>query len=107
MMVRNALDAFGQQFTRRRVADVTQTEDAHHSFALVDHRQPADPQRLHVPHRLGQVIVFPAAMYVRGHDIARRRLGGVVLESGRVMLHGRSSELLLRADVRDVYLGIT
>lgn len=32
---------------------------------------------------------------------------GYVLEFGRVMLHGRSSELLARADVRDVYLGIT
>jgi branched-chain amino acid transport system ATP-binding protein len=31
---------------------------------------------------------------------------GYVLESGRVKLHGRSSELLARADVRDVYLGI-
>jgi branched-chain amino acid transport system ATP-binding protein len=32
---------------------------------------------------------------------------GYVLESGRIKLHGRSSELLARADVRDVYLGIT
>jgi branched-chain amino acid transport system ATP-binding protein len=31
---------------------------------------------------------------------------GYVLESGRVKLHGRSSDLLARADVRDVYLGI-
>jgi len=32
---------------------------------------------------------------------------GYVLESGRVMLSGRSSALLERPDVRDVYLGIT
>jgi branched-chain amino acid transport system ATP-binding protein len=32
---------------------------------------------------------------------------GYVLESGRVKLNGRSSELLERPDVRDVYLGIT
>jgi branched-chain amino acid transport system ATP-binding protein len=31
---------------------------------------------------------------------------GYVLESGRVKLHGRSSDLLARADVREVYLGI-
>jgi len=31
---------------------------------------------------------------------------GYVLESGRVKLHGRSNDLLARADVRDVYLGI-
>ena len=29
---------------------------------------------------------------------------GYVLESGRIKLHGRSSELLARSDVRDVYL---
>ena len=32
---------------------------------------------------------------------------GYVLELGRVMLSGRSSALLERPDVRDVYLGIT
>jgi branched-chain amino acid transport system ATP-binding protein len=32
---------------------------------------------------------------------------GYVLESGRVVLHGRSSDLLARPDVRDVYLGFT
>jgi branched-chain amino acid transport system ATP-binding protein len=31
---------------------------------------------------------------------------GYVMESGRVALHGRSSDLLARPDVRDVYLGI-
>src|SRR3954469_1747226 len=31
---------------------------------------------------------------------------GYVLDSGRVALHGRSSDLLARPDVRDVYLGI-
>jgi branched-chain amino acid transport system ATP-binding protein len=32
---------------------------------------------------------------------------GYVLESGRVVLNGRSSALLERPDVRDVYLGMT
>src|SRR5258708_29130470 len=51
VMGRNALDAFGQQITGRRMADVAQTEDADHPLALVDHWQPADLQCLHVPHR--------------------------------------------------------
>jgi hypothetical protein len=34
-----------------------QTEDADHPLALVDHWQPADLQCLHVPHRLGEVVV--------------------------------------------------
>ena len=42
VMGRNALDAFGQQITGRRMADIAQTEDADHPLALVDHRQPAD-----------------------------------------------------------------
>jgi rhodanese-related sulfurtransferase len=63
------------------MADVAQTEDADHPVALVDHRQPADLQRLHVPPRLGEVIVFSATMDACGHHIARRRLGvGVVLD---------------------------
>ena len=33
---RNALDDFGQQITRRRMADVAQTEDADHPLALVE-----------------------------------------------------------------------
>ncbi len=36
---RNALNAFEQQITRRRMADVAQTEDADHPLALVDHWQ--------------------------------------------------------------------
>src|SRR5438874_3032820 len=40
---------FRSQITGRPIADVAQTEDAHHPPALVDHRQPADLQRLHVP----------------------------------------------------------
>jgi hypothetical protein len=52
------------------VADVGQTEDADHPLALVDHWQPADLQCLHVPHRLGEVIVLPAAMDAWGHHIA-------------------------------------
>src|SRR5260221_14599658 len=62
MMSRNALDAFGQQVAGRLMADVTQTDDAHHPLALVDHRQPAELQLLHVLHRLCEVVVLAAAM---------------------------------------------
>src|SRR5215469_3673035 len=72
VMGRNTLDAFRQQINGRRVADITQTEDADHSFALVDHRQPSDLQLLHVPYRLGEVIVLTATMDLCGHHIARR-----------------------------------
>jgi hypothetical protein len=44
------------------MADVAHTEDADHPPAFVDHRQPADLQLLHMAHRLGEVIVLPAAM---------------------------------------------
>jgi hypothetical protein len=53
------------------MADVTQTEDADHPLALVHHRQPAQLKRLHVPHRLGEIIIVPAAMDAGGHHIAR------------------------------------
>src|SRR6266700_3707802 len=76
-MGRNALDAFGQQITGRRMADVAQADDADHSLALVDHRQPADLERLHVPHRLGEVVVLPAAMDALGHHIARGCAAGI------------------------------
>src|SRR5256885_3454746 len=73
MMGRNALDAFGQQITERPITDVAQTEHPDHPLALVDHRQPADLQRLHVPDRLGEVIVLSAAMDAWGHHITGRR----------------------------------
>src|SRR6516164_7000112 len=72
VMGRNALDDFGQQITRRRMANVAQTKDANHPLALVDHRQPSDLQLFHVPHRLAEVIVLSAAMDAWGHHIARR-----------------------------------
>src|SRR5215472_15794555 len=72
VMGRNTLDAFRQQINRRRVADIAQTEDADHSFVLVDHRQSSDLQLLHVPYRLGEVIVLTATMDLCGHHIARR-----------------------------------
>jgi len=59
------------------MADVTQTEDADHSLALVDHRQPAHLQSLHMPHRLSKVVVLPAAMDAGSHHIARRRAAGI------------------------------
>jgi hypothetical protein len=71
---RNALDPFGQEIAGRRMADVAQTKDADHPLALVDHRQPADLERLHVPYRLGEVVVLPAAMDARGH-LRHRCLG--------------------------------
>src|SRR5215813_13523273 len=77
VMGRNALHAFGQQFTGCPFANVAQTEDADHSLALVNHRQPADLQRLHVPHRLGEVVILAAAMDARGHHIARRRTASI------------------------------
>jgi len=39
MMSRNILDAFQQQLGGCRMADIAETEDADHAFALVDHRQ--------------------------------------------------------------------
>jgi hypothetical protein len=38
VMGRNALDAFGEQITGRRMADVAQTKDSDHALALVYHR---------------------------------------------------------------------
>jgi hypothetical protein len=72
-MGRNAFGPFGQQSTGRRMADVAQSEDADHSLALVDYRQSADLKRLHVLHRLGEVVVITAAMDAWGHHIARCR----------------------------------
>ncbi len=77
VMGRDALDAFGQQATGGRMADVAQAEDADHPLALVDDRQPADVQDLHVIHRPGEVIVLPAAMDTWGHHIARRGTLGI------------------------------
>src|SRR5262249_61601238 len=77
VMDRDALDAFGQQVAGRRLTDIAQTKDADHPLALVDHRQPADLQLLHVPHCLDEVVVLPAAMDAWGHDIARRRATGI------------------------------
>src|SRR6476660_2827649 len=77
VMGRNALDALGQQITGRRMADVTQTDDADHPLALVHHRQPAELQLLHVMHRLCEVIVLPATMDAFGHHIARHRAANI------------------------------
>src|ERR1700704_3683119 len=77
VMGRNALDALGQQITGRRMADVTQTDDADHPLALVDYRQPAELQLLHVKHRLCEVIVLPATMDAFGHHIPRHRAASI------------------------------
>ena len=71
-MSRNILDAFQQQLSGCRMADIAETEDADHTFALVDHRQPANLQLFHVPHRLGEVLVLTATMDLRIDHIARR-----------------------------------
>src|SRR5713226_7667899 len=77
VMGRNALDALGQQITGRRMADITQTDDANHPLALVDYRQPANLQLLHVRNRLCEVIVLPATMDALGHHIARHRAASI------------------------------
>src|SRR5712671_7075604 len=77
VMGRKALDALGQQITGRRMADVTQTDDADHPLALVDYRQPAKLQLLHVKHRLCEVIVLPATMDAFGHHIPRHRAASI------------------------------
>src|SRR5262249_8530427 len=73
MVSRDSLDAFGHQVPRRRMADVAKRNDADHPLALVDDRQPADFQLLHVLHSLGEIIVLRAAMDAFAHDIACRR----------------------------------
>src|SRR4030095_1962442 len=77
VMGRNALEYFRQQITRRRTANVAQTEDADHPLALVDHWQSADLQLFHVPHRLGEVVVLAAAMDPWGHHVARCGAAGI------------------------------
>src|SRR4029453_5698754 len=77
VMGRNALEYFRQQITRRRAANVAESEDADHPLVLVDHRQPADLQLLHVPHCFGEVIVLSAAMDAWGHHIPRCSTAGI------------------------------
>src|SRR5215510_895800 len=74
---RHALDPSGQQIARGRTAEVAQTKNADHPFALVDHSQSAHLKLLHVPHCLGEVIIIPTAMDARRHHIARRREASV------------------------------
>ena len=59
------------------MADVAQTDDTDHPFTLVDHRQPADPQFLHMMYCLCEIVVLPATMDTFGHHIARRRAAGI------------------------------
>jgi hypothetical protein len=77
VMGRNALGPFGQNSTGRRMADIAQTENADHPLALVNHRQSADLQRLHVPHGLGEVIIITATMDAWCHHITSRRAVGI------------------------------
>ena len=109
---RNALDDFGQQITRRRMADVAETEDADHPLALVDHWQPADLQLFHVPHRLGEVIVFSAAMDAWGHHVARRRAASIeaVLRqpfADDVAISHHADQSVILADRNGAYIMLT
>src|SRR6266404_3130768 len=72
MMGRNAFDAFGNQITGRRTTDIAKGKHSDHPLVLVDHRQSTDLQGLHVPHCLAEIIVLPAAMNARSHNVARR-----------------------------------
>ena len=51
VMGRYALHASRNEISGGKMADVTQADHADHPPALVDNRQPADLQRLHVMHR--------------------------------------------------------
>src|SRR6516162_3847665 len=59
------------------MADIAQTEDTNHPFALIDHRQSADLQRLHVSDGLSEVVVITAAMDAWCHHVTRRRAAGI------------------------------
>src|SRR5262249_15846964 len=71
MMGRNTLHACHQQIGGRRVTDIAKTEDADHPFALVDHRQPADPHLFPLPYPLAHLILLTATMDFRGHHVTR------------------------------------
>jgi hypothetical protein len=73
----NTFHAFGEQVAGGPVADVAKTEYPDHPLAFVDHRQSADLQRLHVPYRLGEVIVIAAAMDAWCHHFARCGAAGI------------------------------
>src|SRR5580700_538589 len=113
-MGRNAPDALGQQITGRRMADVTQTDDADHPLALVDHRQPAELQLLHVMHRLCEVIVLPATMDAFGHHISRHRAASIEVVARKpfaddiaVGHHPDQSVVLPNRNAADVMLPIS
>src|SRR5262249_29713776 len=73
VMGRNTLQYFRQQIALRRTANIAEGKDANHPLALVDHWQAAHFQLFHVPYRLGEIIVFLAAMDASGHHVERRR----------------------------------
>src|SRR5262249_51276779 len=76
-MGRNTLQYFRQQITLRRTANIAQSEDANHPLALVDHWQAAHFQLFHVPYRLGEIVVFLAAMDAWGHHVPRCSAAGI------------------------------
>src|SRR5215469_2585701 len=77
VMGRNAFDPFREQIGGPRMADIAETEDAYHPLVLADDWQPANLQLFHVPHGLGEVIVFTATMDFRGHHIPRRSIARI------------------------------
>src|SRR5215471_17188434 len=77
MVGRNALNARGEKISGCRMADIAKAKHADHAFALVDDGQPANLQLLHMPHRLGEIVLVTAAMDFGGHDVARRPMARI------------------------------
>ena len=69
----DALDVLRQQIVWREVADIAQRKHPDHPLAFIDHRQSADFKRLHVPHRLGEIVILAAAMDAWRHHVSRGR----------------------------------
>src|SRR5262245_58941908 len=76
-MRRHALDILRGELDGGGLADIAETDHAYHPLALVDDRQPADLQGLHMVDRFREFIVVTAAVDALGHYIARGHLGGV------------------------------
>src|SRR5262249_54664597 len=73
VMSRDALDVLRQQIVWRQNAHISERKHADHPLTLVDHRQPADPEPLHVPYRFGKIVIFAAAMDAWRHHVPRDR----------------------------------
>src|SRR4029079_5929310 len=112
VMGRNALDAFGQEIVWCRMAYITETEDTDHSLALVHDRQSTDFELLHVPHRLGEVVVLPTAMDARSHDLACSRAVGIKIvacqpSADNVTIRHHADQLVVLSDRNSTYIMTT